>query len=227
MALAAAAGVVHALNLAAVWLTATRAQGQLADESMRLFTMARPGGLATWFTATAFLVVAGLAWLAGRDPRPGERPSRRAWRIAAGAALVLSVDVAAGLHERIGSRIQDLGAPGGAGRIAWLGVLAVAAAATVAGLRPHVAALGPRSRVLALAAAALLLAAGLIGEIEAFRPIGDPEYPAGAAMALATAQKGLEMAGVICLVAALAAHLARSGGAAVAIAAGAAEAARR
>lgn len=211
-ALVVAAAAVHLLNAVAVWLTVTRAEGQLADESMRLFTIARDGGLATWFTATALLLAAGLLWLAGQvAPRPGAG-SRRTWRILAIAAAVLSVDVLAGIHERVGGRIDDLAAAGGVGRLGWLAVLVVALAAGAALLRPFLAAVPPRTGRFLVASAILAGGAGVIGEIEAFRSSGDPEFPATHTLLLASWQKALEMAGAIVLVVGLVDHLGRAPG---------------
>jgi hypothetical protein len=61
------------------------------------------GNLPTWWNATLLALMGATALVAAALQRPGlTNPSTRAWIVVAAAGTYLSIDEAAGLHERLG-----------------------------------------------------------------------------------------------------------------------------
>jgi hypothetical protein len=158
------------------------------------------GNLPTWWNATLLALVAVAAVAVSMLWSDTPAPSRRAWWVVAAAATYLSIDEAAGLHERLAGPGESIGID--VPTYAWIlpgTLLALAGTIVLVAAARHL----PRRTAASLAVALGAYGAGAIG-LEAFngwirrRSDDSPWYTLGTIV-----EEALEMGACILAVAAI------------------------
>jgi hypothetical protein len=167
-----------------------------------LFDFDQERNVPTLFSASLFLLAAGLAFLVGRAGR-ATHPAR-VWASFAAVACFLAADEVAGIHEMFASPLRESLHATGFFRHAWVIPYGVAAAALAALVAPVLRRLSPASRRRFFLAGAVYVSGALGLEMVG----GKYQELAGVTRdlvyeAIATAEESMEIAGLILLVHAL------------------------
>lgn len=181
------------------------------DSLQGYFALDQESNVPTWFQAALLLVCALLLWTAGDDAADGRLGRVRQWRLLAAVFAYLSIDELAMLHERADDPLHHLFNTSGA--LLWAWVLLAAPLVVVFGLAylPFLRSLPSPTRNGLLLAGAVYVGGAIAMEMVGSYFFSVAGLDSFAYQMAATAEEGMEMAGLLLLITTLGRHTALGG----------------